>query len=76
MAKGNTPSEKKQNIFGKIADLFVGIGNEARKVRWPKFTDLMSSTGKVLVFCILFAVFFILCDLLVSELLVLIGVGA
>ena len=76
MVKVKTPAENKNTLFNKIADLFTGIGNEARKVRWPKFTDLMSNTGKVLVFCILFAVFFIVCDLVVSELLVLIGVGA
>ncbi len=76
MAKEN----KKQTnsgtgIWDKITGFFTGVKTEAKRVRWPKFSELMSNSGKVIFFCVLFAIFFILCDLLISELLVLIGVG-
>ncbi len=76
MAKEN----KKQTTSGtgiweKITGFFTGVQTEAKRVRWPKFSELMSNSGKVIVFCLLFAAFFVLCDLLISELLVLIGVG-
>ncbi len=71
--------DKKQGIFsrifGGIGNFFKGVFKEASRVRWPKFSELMVNTGKVLVFCVLFAVFFILCDAVVSELLLLIGIG-
>ena len=53
-----------------------GITTEIKRIRWIKFGELMESTGKVLVFCILFGIFFVLCDLVISTLLLLIGVGA
>ncbi len=53
-----------------------GIATEIKRIRWIKFSELMESTGKVLVFCILFGIFFVLCDLVISKLLLLIGVGA
>ncbi len=64
------------NKTNKIVDIFKGVGVETKRVRWPKVSELLQNTVKVLVFCILFALFFVVCDLLVSELLVLIGVGA
>ncbi len=71
--------DKKQGffsrIFGGIADFFKGVFKEASRVRWPKFSELMINSGKVLVFCVLFAVFFIFCDFVVGELLLLIGIG-
>ena len=53
-----------------------GITTEIKRIRWIKFGELMESTGKVLVFCILLGSFFVLCDLVISKLLLLIGVGA
>ena len=68
--------EKKVSLSEKIKGFFVGIANETKRIRWPKFSELMSNTAKVLVFCVLFALFFVLCDLIVSGLLVKIGVGS
>lgn len=53
-----------------------GIRTEVKRIRWIKPAELVESSGKVLFFCILFGVFFILCDLLVSKLLLMLGVGA
>ena len=53
-----------------------GITTEIKRIRWIKFGELMESTGKVLAFCVLFGIFFVLCDLVISKLLLLIGVGA
>lgn len=55
---------------------FEGIKTEVKRIRWIKFSELLESTGKVLAFCILFGVFFVLCDLAISKLLLMIGVGA
>ena len=52
-----------------------GIKTEIKRIRWPKASEMVSNTGKVLLFCILFGLFFVLCDLIISKLLLLIGVG-
>jgi len=70
MATGK--ATKKKNF---ISDFFSGEVNEIKRIIWPKFSEIMESTGKVLVFCIAFALFFILCDLVIGKLLLLIGVG-
>lgn len=53
-----------------------GIKKEAKRVRWPRTKDTMSNTGEVVIFSAFFAVFFVLCDLLVSGLVRMIGIGA
>ena len=53
-----------------------GIKTEIKRIRWIKFPELMESTGKVLAFCVLFGLFFMLCDLVISKVLLMIGVGA
>ena len=54
---------------------FEGIKTEVKRIRWIKFGELLESTGKVLAFCVLFGIFFVLCDLVISKLLLMIGVG-
>ena len=53
-----------------------GIRKEAKRVRWPKTKDTMQNTGEVLIFTVVFALFFIVCDFGVSFLLKAIGIGA
>lgn len=53
-----------------------GIRKEAKRVRWPKKKDTMNATGEVVIFTVFFAVFFVLCDLLVVNLLRVLGIGA
>lgn len=43
-----------------------GILEEAKKIKWPKASDLGRSTVEVLIFTISFGVFFVLCELIVS----------
>ncbi|MEG0077868.1 preprotein translocase subunit SecE [Anaerorhabdus sp.] len=53
-----------------------GVTKEAKRVRWPKGKDLMSSTGEVLIFIIFFGAFFVGCEFLITFFLKLIGIGA
>ncbi len=55
---------------------FEGIKTEVKRIRWIKPAELLESTGKVLLFCVLFGVFFVVCDLAISKLLLMLGVGA
>lgn len=41
---------------------------ELKKVRWPSFKGLMSTSGLVLIFTFLFGVYFFLCELAASGL--------
>lgn len=53
-----------------------GIQKEAKRVRWPKGKDIRLSSAEVILFTAFFALFFIGCDLLVTFLLRMIGIGA
>ena len=53
---------------------FKGVVREAKKIRWPKKNDLLTNSVQVVVFTAFFAVFFYLCQFLVSICLKLIGV--
>lgn len=52
----------------------AGIRSEISRIRWPKPKELMSNSVKVLVFTVLFAIFFVLCELVSSGFLKLIGI--
>ena len=52
-----------------------GIVSEAKRVRWPNISDLVTKTAKVLFFCFIFALFFMACEAGVAYFLSLIGVG-
>lgn len=52
-----------------------GISTEIKRIRWIKFTELVSDTGKVILFCALFALFFVLCDTGISQILLWMGIG-
>ena len=59
-----------------------GVKKEAQRVRWPQWkTDgnkdgIGKTTGEVLTFTAFFALYFVLCDFLVTYLLKVIGIGA
>ena len=59
-----------------------GIRKEAKRVRWPKWktegntAGTLQNTGEVLTFSGFFALFFVLCDFVVTFLLKFIGIGA
>ncbi len=39
---------------------------ELKKVQWPSFKQLMSTSGLVIVFTVLFALYFFICEVLAS----------
>ncbi len=45
---------------------FRGIMTEIRRIRWPSPKELTEKSGKSLLFILLFMVFFVLCELLIS----------
>lgn len=53
-----------------------GIKKEAKRVRWPKAKDTSKNTGEVLIFTTFFALYFVLCDFVITWVLRLIGIGA
>ena len=59
-----------------------GIKKEAKRVRWPKWKSegntpgIAQNTVEVLGFSGFFALFFVLCDFIVTFLLRFIGIGA
>ena len=50
------------------------IFKEIRKIRWPNRSDLFNNSVQVVIFTAFFALFFYLCQFLVSLLLRLAGV--
>lgn len=60
---------------------WAGIKKEAKRVRWPHWKTegnqpgILQMTSEVLVFTGFFALFFVLCDFIVTFVLKLIGIG-
>ena len=54
----------------KVSD----VTKEISKIRWPKKGDLASSSVEVIIFTVLFGLFFLLCQLLISVILKGLGV--
>lgn len=50
-----------------------GIITEAKRIRWPKMKDLAKDSTTVIVFTVILAVFFFLCQLISSGFLSTIG---
>lgn len=75
LAKKNKPA--KDHWF-----TISGITKEAKRVRWPHWTNqgseegTLQNTAEVLAFTIFFALFFVLCDLGVAYLMKAFGIGA
>lgn len=55
--------EKKEAVFSP-----AGIIRELKKVQWPHFGELMSSSGLVIGFTLLFGLYFFICELAASSL--------
>ena len=53
---------------------FEAIFKEISKIRWPKKNDLLTNSVQVVIFTAFFALFFYLCQFLVSICLKLMGV--
>lgn len=51
----------------------AGIRSEINRIRWPKWKDLAESSAKVLFFTALFAIFFVICEMISSGFLKIVG---
>ena len=49
------------------------IVNEIKKIRWPNKSDLLTNSVQVVVVVIFFALFFYLCQFIISALLSIVG---
>lgn len=56
--------EKKERTYSP-----AGIFRELRTVKWPSFKELMSSSGLVILFTLLFGLYFFICELAASGLI-------
>ena len=76
--KKQTEKKKEQKDVGVKLSWFkpADVVKEIKRIRWPKFSELMLNTAKVLVFGFAFGLFFVLCNLILSKVLLLLGVGA
>ena len=50
-----------------------GIRKEIKRIRWPKAKDLFSNSLTVIIFTVLFGIFFLLCELIASGFLTVVG---
>ena len=56
--------EKRDRVYSP-----AGIIRELKSVKWPKFKELMSTSGMVILFTVLFGIYFFICELLASGLI-------
>ena len=56
--------EKKDRVYSP-----AGVIRELKTVKWPPFKELMSTSGMVILFTLLFGVYFFICELLASGLI-------
>ena len=66
-------SKNKKSIFKKIADFFVGVKEEAKKVMWTSKKELLKYSIATLVFMIFICVFFVATDFIIALVKGLIG---
>lgn len=50
-----------------------GIGTEIKRIRWPKPKELAKNSMTVVLFTFMFGVFFVICQVITSGFLKLIG---
>ncbi len=76
--KDRKEAKKKHKLELKNDQTFVNVGAtysprqivaELRRVKWPTFKELMSTSGLVIIFTVLFGVYFFLCELLANGLI-------
>ena len=56
--------EKKDRVYSP-----AGVIRELKTVKWPTFKELMSTSGMVILFTVLFGVYFFICELVASGLI-------
>lgn len=55
--------------MNKISKYFRGVGEEARRIRWPDQKTLWKSVGIVLLIAVGFALYIYLCNLLALQIM-------
>lgn len=51
----------------------AGIQSEIKRIRWPKPKDLFKNSVTVILFTAAFGVFFLLCEMIASGFLTIVG---
>ena len=68
---GSNPSRPakifEEIMINKIKDFLTGVKFEMKKVSWPTFEELKSSTAVVIVFSIIVAIFLFVADIIISK---------
>ena len=68
---GSNPSRPakifEEIMINKIKDFLTGVKFEMKKVSWPTFEELKSSTAVVIVFSIIVTIFLFVADLIISK---------
>ena len=59
--------------MNQVKGFFKGVSSELKKITWPTEKEMKSYTAQVLIFVALLTVFFFLVDLLVSQVITLLG---
>ncbi len=54
-------------MINKIKNFLIGVQFEMKKVSWPTFEELKSSTTVVIVFAIMLAIFLFFVDLVLNK---------
>jgi len=54
-------------MINKIKDFLTGVKFEMKKVSWPTFEELKSSTAVVIVFSIIVAIFLFVADIIINK---------
>lgn len=55
---------------------FSGIVKEIKKIRWPNKSDMVTNSVQTVIIIAFFALFFLLCEVVISLILKAIGVIA
>ena len=66
-AKAKKKKEKKGNIFSRFWRYLKDVRTEMGKVRWPNKKEMLLYSGATLGFIIIFALFFMLNDVVISA---------
>ncbi len=59
--------------MNQVKGFFKGVSSELKKITWPTEKEMKSYTAQVLIFVALLTVFFFVVDLLVSQVITLLG---
>lgn len=60
-------------LMNQVKGFFKGVSSELKKITWPTEKEMKSYTAQVLIFVALLTVFFFVVDLLVSQVITLLG---